>query len=167
MAYPTEYERIYDFSDYQEDNPSDPLPADQVDAEFDAIKVALGSTQTFVEGVINGEGELAAGSVDPSALSAATLALIGSGAFNVISADWATATAYAVGDLVRYDAGAATDGTYVCAVAHTSGTFATDLAANKWTLLALEAAVTYPISVANGGTGATSASDARTNLSAA
>ena len=167
MPSQTEYERIYDFSDYQADNPSDPLPATQVDAEFDALKVALDSTQQFVSGVIDAEGDLAVAIVGPEQLDSAALALIGSGAFNVIAGDWTTATAYAVGDLVRYDAGAATDGTYVCAVAHTAGTFATDLAANKWTLLALEAAVTYPISVANGGTGATSASDARTNLAAA
>lgn len=167
MPSQTEYERIYDFSDYQADNPSDPLPATQVDAEFDALKVALDSTQQFVSGVIDAEGGLAVAIVGPEQLDSAALALIGSGAFNVIAGDWTAATAYAVGDLVRYDAGAATDGTYVCAVAHTAGTFATDLAANKWTLLALEAAVTYPISVANGGTGATSASDARTNLAAA
>ena len=167
MAYPTEYERIYDFSDFQEDNPSDPLPANQVDAELDAVKVALDSTQAFVENVINAEGEIAAGVVTPTSLSAATVALIGSDGFTVKATDWTTATAYVVGDLVRYNAGAATDGTYVCAVAHTAGTFATDLAAGKWTLIALEAAVTYPISVANGGTGATSAADARTALGAA
>lgn len=40
---------------------------------------------------------------------------------------WVTATAYAVGDL-RTNAGT----TYYCTTAHTSGTFATDLAAGKW-----------------------------------
>lgn len=40
---------------------------------------------------------------------------------------WATSTAYAVGDLVVQSAT-----TYRCLVAHTSGTFATDLAAAKW-----------------------------------
>jgi len=43
--------------------------------------------------------------------------------------DWATATAYAVGDLVN-------ESTFIyrCLVAHTSGTFATDLTADKWEL---------------------------------
>ena len=44
---------------------------------------------------------------------------------------WVTSTAYAVGDTV------ATAGvTYTCLVAHTSGTFATDLAAAKWAVAA-------------------------------
>lgn len=43
--------------------------------------------------------------------------------------DWATTTAYAVGD-VRINAGQC----YKCLEAHTSGTFATDLAADKWRL---------------------------------
>jgi len=42
---------------------------------------------------------------------------------------WATSTGYAVRDQVE-EGGS----TYTCRVAHTSGTFATDLAANKWDL---------------------------------
>lgn len=42
-------------------------------------------------------------------------------------AAWATGTAYAIGDL-RTNGGT----TYYCTTAHTSGTFATDLAAGKW-----------------------------------
>jgi len=43
--------------------------------------------------------------------------------------NWATATDYAIADTVVYD----TDGNgYACNEAHTSGTFATDLAAGKW-----------------------------------
>jgi hypothetical protein len=41
--------------------------------------------------------------------------------------NWATATAYLVDDIVVRGGS-----TYICLVAHTSGTFATDLAANKW-----------------------------------
>lgn len=44
--------------------------------------------------------------------------------------DWATSTAYAVNDIVQV-----TGAIYVCAVAHTSGTFATDNAAGNWTAL--------------------------------
>ena len=40
---------------------------------------------------------------------------------------WATTTAYALADLVT-ESGLF----YVCAAAHTSSTFATDLAAGKW-----------------------------------
>lgn len=46
--------------------------------------------------------------------------------------EWATATAYVVGDVRTV----ATSGEcYRCLVAHTSGTFATDLAASKWVLM--------------------------------
>ena len=44
---------------------------------------------------------------------------------------WVTATAYTVGDVVE-NGGT----TYICIVAHTSGTFATDLSAVKWQLVA-------------------------------
>lgn len=45
---------------------------------------------------------------------------------------WVTATAYVGGDVVLQGSNC-----YVCATAHTSGTFATDLAANKWTVQTL------------------------------
>lgn len=62
--------------------------------------------------------------------------LVGGAAPNLVTTiqwqgAWVTATAYAVNDAVE-DSGSS----YVCLVAHTSGTFATDLAANKWELLA-------------------------------
>ena len=47
--------------------------------------------------------------------------------------DWATSTAYAKNELVR-NSSATIPGSYVCLIAHTSGTFATDLAAGKWGL---------------------------------
>lgn len=43
---------------------------------------------------------------------------------------WTTATSYSTQDIVRY-----TNAYYYCVAAHTSGTFATDLAAGKWTLV--------------------------------
>jgi hypothetical protein len=45
---------------------------------------------------------------------------------------WVTATSYSVSDVVKQGA----DGSlYLCLVGHTSGTFATDLAANRWVLM--------------------------------
>jgi len=48
---------------------------------------------------------------------------------------WLTATDYVLNDLVR-DSGS----TYICLVAHTSGTFSTDLSAAKWELFAQQGA---------------------------
>jgi hypothetical protein len=45
--------------------------------------------------------------------------------------EWTTATAYVLGDGVSHGGSS-----YVCSIAHTSGTFATDLAALKWQMLA-------------------------------
>ena len=62
-------------------------------------------------------------------------------------ADWATSTVYAIGDVVIESVKI-----YQCAEAHTSGTFATDLAAVKWVQIAhnvTDAAGILPL--ANGG----------------
>lgn len=49
---------------------------------------------------------------------------------------WATSTAYSIRDVVVDGAaGANTDNLYICLVAHTSGTWATDLSAAKWELM--------------------------------
>ncbi len=59
------------------------------------------------------------------------------------STAWATATAYIVGD-VRVNGVNA----YYCATAHTSGTFATDLAAEKWVALTFPAFLQTPVRAA-------------------
>lgn len=48
---------------------------------------------------------------------------------------WVTATVYALNNLVSNSGN-----TYICTVAHTSGTFGTDLSAGKWELLAAQGA---------------------------
>lgn len=75
--------------------------------------------------------------------------------------DWVTSTEYALRDIV-YE----TDTVYICIEAHTSGTFSTDLAADKWMIFSNpELDTSLPIPVTDGGTGATTASGARTALS--
>ena len=49
----------------------------------------------------------------------------------VFIGNWATTTAYSVADIVAFN----TYDYYYCIEAHTSGVFATDLAAGKWTLI--------------------------------
>jgi hypothetical protein len=56
------------------------------------------------------------------------------------STAWVTSTAYVVGD-VRLQG----NDCYYCATAHTSGTFATDLAANKWVILKIPGFLNIPI----------------------
>jgi hypothetical protein len=58
------------------------------------------------------------------------ISLANPGVVTFASSAWLTATAYVEGD-VRTNGGFA----YFCIVAHTSGTFATDLAASKWRLI--------------------------------
>ena len=50
--------------------------------------------------------------------------------------NWATTTAYKAGDVVTYSVtpGTTVANKYICLVAHTSGTFATDLSAGDWQL---------------------------------
>lgn len=70
------------------------------------------------------------GIVGVSTLAADALALISSGAFRMRGA-WVTVTVYSLGDIVS-NAGVP----YICILAHTSGVFATDLAASKWVIFA-------------------------------
>lgn len=64
----------------------------------------------------------------------------------VNEAAWLTATSYVVNDLVTES-----NLVYICLVAHTSGTFATDLAANKWVLSTLQIPVANETTSFRGG----------------
>ena len=56
---------------------------------------------------------------------------------------WLTATAYQVGDVIQQSGSA-----YICVIAHTSGTFATDLAALRWQLVVQ---ANFPTQTGNNG----------------
>ena len=127
MPQPPSYSRSFDFTDFATDNPSLPPPGTHIDAELDAIEETLDATLTNLALIQRDDGALANQSVTMDTLSADVLAAMGS--FTPRGA-WVTATAYVVGDIVSQGTG-----TYVCAEAHTSGTFATDLAAAKWITL--------------------------------
>lgn len=76
--------------------------------------------------------QVAATQAAASAVSAAASAAQADSVANqlpVWQGAWVTATAYAVGDEVQESGNL-----YICEIAHTSGTFATDLAALKWAL---------------------------------
>jgi hypothetical protein len=131
MAQPTPYTRLHDFSDYQEVNPTKPLRGSEVDAELDAVKLTTDQLRANIGLIQRDDGALANQSVTPESLSAGALAMIHQGEY-VPRGAWAAATAYALGDVVTFNAS-----TYLCLVAHTSVVqFANDLAADKWLLIA-------------------------------
>jgi len=104
------------------------LPIATLNANFDAIEDAVQNTLSrdgTIPNVMQANLDLNGYSIlnqgNPVELS---------GGFNW-EGPWVTATAYSVGDAVESG-----NSSYVCVVAHTSGTFATDLAATKWQIIA-------------------------------
>lgn len=137
MAQPTAYERQTSFSDYAEAHVSAPFNAESADEEFDAAKVTLDAICANLALIQRDDGRIANGVVTPDSLSSATLALI-AGDWTP-RGNWATSTAYAVGDVVQNASGGITTA-YVCSTAHTSGTLSTDVTAGKF--IALGATIT-------------------------
>lgn len=79
MAYPTPYTRQYDFQAYQNANPTRPLPGDKVNADLNAVQIAVGQIVDFLTGVTRSDDVLANGVVSIDSLSAAVRALIATG----------------------------------------------------------------------------------------
>lgn len=77
MADPTGYTRTYDFAGFQATAPADPLPADQVDNEYDNIAEAIGSTQTALADIRRSDGALVNSIVTVDSVAAATWAAMG------------------------------------------------------------------------------------------
>ena len=100
----------------------------EVDAELDRLGGSTNQTTANLKLLQRDDGVMRDGVVPVSALSAEVLKLLTTGTANVRGA-WATATAYAYKDLVTQGGN-----TYIAVIAHTSGVFATDLAAVKWIL---------------------------------
>lgn len=126
MSQPTVYNRVTSFTTDQAVAPTTPLNGANVDAELNGVKTTIDQILTNLAIIQRDDTHLANASVGLDQLD--TTVVVG---FNLPTA-WVTAHAYAV------TADAVFNGVklYRCAVSHTSGTFATDLAAGKWTLLA-------------------------------
>ena len=132
MSQPTPYNRLYNFTDYQTVNPTKPLPATNLDAELNAIELTTDQVLTNLALLQRDDGKLANQLVSPESLSAATLAIISQGEYNPRGAWSGASVAYAVNDLVTYNAA-----TYQCIVAHTStASFANDNTSGYWLLIA-------------------------------
>lgn len=132
MAQPTPYVPATNFSDHSSSQPDVPHDGTDLDAEFAAIRLTLDEVLANLALLQRDDGGLANGIVTSASLDS-DLSVGFSPATN-----WVTATAYGVADLV-WQSGVL----YYCAVAHTSGTFATDLSGGKW-LVVLDLASAIP-----------------------
>lgn len=127
MPYPTKPDAAYDYPTFQAGSPTTPLPANQVYNDLNERKTAIDETIDFLKVSLRSDNKISAGMVPAAAMAPDALVLIGGWEGRGV---WVTARAYVQRDLVTVD-----NLTYLCLVDHTSGTFATDLAAAKWMLL--------------------------------
>jgi hypothetical protein len=162
VAQPTPYDRQYSFSAFQQSSPSDPLPANRIDAEYNAIKVTLDQILNNLALIQRDDGELQNNSVGVEQIDESVE--LGFSEPTV----WATTTVYGVGDCVfeSYKF-------YICETAHTAGTFATDLSAGKWgeiadfTAVFADASGYADAAAASASTASTKASEASASAAAA
>lgn len=102
---------------------------DEADAAAASASAAAGSASAAL-----GSANAASASAAAAAGSlASTLAIANS--LPEWRGSWLTGTAYGLGDLVQTGGSS-----YICVIAHTSGTFATDLAALRWAVFAAQGA---------------------------
>lgn len=73
MTQPEAYERQYNFEDYQTANPTDPLPGDQVDQEFNAVKFTLDEILTNLAVLQADDGYLNAAAIRAGTIGVAHL----------------------------------------------------------------------------------------------
>lgn len=159
MAQPPAYTRQANWTNFSTDYPTVQPTGSLLDAEFNAIKTTLTAVLSNLAEIQRDDLELANLSVGIDQLKSEIeigFASVG---------DWATATVYALRDGVWKD-----NVLYRCIVAHTSGTFATDLTAEYWTeVLDLASAVTSATAAAaaSATAAATSATNAATSATTA
>lgn len=122
---PTAYDRQYNFANYQLLNPTLPLVGSQVDAEFNAAKIATDSLASDLGLIQKDDGTLQNGIVRPQHLASDFIAGIAT------PTAWESPANYVVDDTVFHEAKL-----YICLTSHLSDVFATDLAAEKWALVA-------------------------------
>lgn len=125
MVQPATYLRQFNFTNFQTLNPTAPPPGTSLDAEFSAVKTTLDQTLSNLRLIQRDDGQIANLSIGYDQLKTEVY----TGGINFVS-PWITGTSYAVGACVSQ-----ANVIYRCLVAHTSGTFATDLAAGKWTIM--------------------------------
>lgn len=120
MPQPDAYVRQRDFTEFSANYPTAQQSGAWLDEEFDAVKHSMDDTQDRLELIQRDDGQVANLSIGLDQLKPEVV--LG------VPTDWVTATAYTAKAVVWES-----DILYVCNTDHTSGVFATDLGAGKWT----------------------------------
>ena len=138
---------------------NDPFPSALVEQQFDSLTMIVQQQQEILDrtlrypiGDTSGlEAEMAASVTRANKYLGfdSTGAVLLDTLIGNYRGSWGTSTAYVVNDVVSTGSPAST---YICLVAHTSGTFSTDLGASKWQTVAAAGATG-----ATGSTGSTGA----------
>ena len=128
MGQPTPYTRTTDFSQDEQANVGgrSTVRTDRLDAELDNVELTLGQLLVCLALLQRDDGKLVDGLVEYYNLSSSCKAAVLATKWTSRGL-WATATSYAVNDMVDVSGAS-----YICAVAHTAVTFAADYAAGKW-----------------------------------
>ena len=125
MSYPQPPEIATSYTAVEQALGNGSLPGQEFDVDLAAIRASITAIIEFLKTSIRSDGRLNNGSVSSDTLASSLI--IGFDA----PAPWMTATAYTTSSTVFQGYGF-----YLCVTAHTSGTFATDLASGRWVLLA-------------------------------
>lgn len=124
MPDPHSYQRDYSFSDFQANNPSQPLPGPRVDNELENIELAISGLVTSVKDVRRSDGALKNQIVTLDSLHPAVKAGVGQGAVETLAA--ALAASEAAADSAEASASSAGAAAGSASAAATSATHAGD-----------------------------------------
>ncbi|MFK3857795.1 hypothetical protein [Agrobacterium pusense] len=128
MADPTKFVPGFDYSDFEQSNPTLPKPGAQLDNDFANIKQTTDQTIEALKQIRRSDGALKNGIVTADSLSPGLIIGIET------PQAWQTGVTYRPPDAVFISSGV-NQGIYRATITHVSTTFAADLAAGKWELI--------------------------------
>lgn len=125
MPYPALYDFTYSYTGFQQSQGNNSFPGTQMDADMAGLESAIESVSKFAKNVVRSDGALNNGIVTYDSLSP-----------SLRTAGLAPATAWATATLFKFEANVIQNGSlYRSTEEHTSGVFADDLTAGKWTFV--------------------------------
>jgi hypothetical protein len=126
VSQPPPYNRSFSFSNFQAQNPNGTLPGSSIDLELNDVKSSIDGIESNLARIQRDDGALMNGSVTYDTLSPSLQT-----AGIAPALPWVTTgKAFSIGASVTHGRAF-----YRALVAHTSGVFATDLAAGNWILI--------------------------------